>query len=445
MKIAIVGSGIAGMGAAWALHPRHEIVVYEREPRVGGHANTVEAPDPITGDTIPVDTGFIVFNEATYPNLIALFDRLGVAVERSNMSFAVSADGGRLEYNGNSLLTLFTHAANLLRPSHYRMIGDILRFYREAPSLLDGGQAPDVTLGDYLTRGGYGHGFLYHHLLPMGAAIWSATLAEMMRFPAHSFVRFFHNHGLLRTKGRPSWYTVTGGSRAYVRPLTAPFAERVRAGCPVADIRRTLAGVIVRDAQGHEDRFDAVVLASHADQSLAVLADATPEERSVLGAFRYERNRAVLHTDPALMPRRRRAWASWNYLTNGRFDDQAQVSVTYWMNLLQNIDRRAPLFVTLNPLRDPAPGSVIAAFDYDHPQFDHAAVAAQSRLPAIQGQRGTWFCGSYCGYGFHEDALAAGLAVAQALGAPRPWTVRDVSPAFANATPADPAFLTAAE
>ena len=444
MKIAIVGSGIAGLGAAWALHPHNEIVVYEREPRIGGHSNTVDAPDPVTGGTIPVDTGFIVFNEATYPNLIALFDRLGVPVERSNMSFAVSADNGRLEYNGNSLLTLFTHAANLLRPSHYRMIGDILRFYREAPSLLDAGKEPDVTLGDFLTRGGYGHGFLYHHLLPMGAAIWSATVAEMMRFPARSFVRFFHNHGLLRTKGRPPWYTVTGGSRAYVRRLTAPFADRVRPGCPVADIRRTAAGVIVRDARGNQDRFDAVVLAGHADQSLAVLADATPGERSVLGAFRYERNRAVLHTDPALMPRRQRAWASWNYLTNGRFDDQARVSVTYWMNLLQNIDRRAPLFVTLNPLRDPAPNSVIAAFDYDHPQFDHAAVDAQSRLASIQGQRGTWFCGSYCGYGFHEDALAAGLAVAQALGAPRPWSVRDVSPAFANATPADPAFQTAA-
>jgi predicted NAD/FAD-binding protein len=445
MRVAVVGSGIAGMGAAWSLNRRHEVVVYEREGRIGGHSNTVDAPGARAGETIPVDTGFIVFNEATYPNLIRLFETLGVPTEASNMSFAVSAGNGRLEYSGNNLLTLFSHAGNLVRPSHYRMIADILRFYREAPELLEKSAEEGLTLGDYLARGGYGHGFLYHHLLPMGAAIWSSTVAEMMRFPASSFVRFFHNHGLLKTKGRPQWHTVSGGSREYVRRITAPYADRIRLGCPATAVRRTPVGAYVRDAAGNEERFDAVVLAGHADQSLALLADATAEERSVLGAFRYETNRAILHADPGLMPKRRRAWASWNYLTNGKFDAEAKVSVTYWMNLLQNIDKAAPLFVSLNPLYEPAPGSAIAEFAYDHPQFDRAAVDAQARLPFVQGHGGVWFCGSYCGYGFHEDGLASGLAVAEALGAPRPWRVADVSPAFANATPVDPANLMAAE
>jgi predicted NAD/FAD-binding protein len=445
MRIAVVGTGIAGMGAAWALNRRHDITVYEAASRIGGHSNTVDAPGLHPGETIPVDTGFIVFNEATYPNLIRLFETLGVPTEPSNMSFAVSAGSGRLEYSGNNLLTLFSSARCFVRPSHYRMIRDILRFYREAPALLEDGAEEGLTLGDYLARGGYGHGFLYHHLLPMGAAIWSATVAEMMRFPASSFVRFFHNHGLLKTKGRPQWWTVSGGSREYVRRITAGYADRVRTGCPVVDVRRAPAGAIVRDATGGEERYEAVVLAGHADQSLAMLADADAEERSVLGAFRYEGNRAVLHTDAGLMPKRRRAWASWNYMTNGKFDAEAKVSVTYWMNLLQTIDRRAPLFVSLNPLHEPAAGSVIAEFAYDHPQFDQAAVDAQARLRLIQGRGGVWYCGSYCGYGFHEDGLASGLAVGEALGVPRPWDVADISPAFANATPVDPAYLMAAE
>lgn len=438
MRIAVIGAGITGMGAAWLLDQAgNDVVLWEKEGRLGGHSNTVDAPHP-NGGTVPVDTGFIVFNDLTYPNLIRLFERLEVPVEPSNMSFAVSADGGRLEYSGNSIGGLFAQRRNLLKPAHWGMIRDILRFYREAPSVLGGASdGHGGTLADFLAENRYGHAFVYDHLLPMGAAIWSATLQEMMRFPASSFVRFFVNHGLLEVRNRPQWRTVTGGSREYVRRLTAGLVAqgKLRHGAPVVAVERGADAVTVRDADGHAERFDQVVLACHADQALALLGDADPEERSVLGAFRFQPNRAVLHSDPALMPRRRRAWASWNYLADGARGQDARVSVSYWMNSLQNLDPAAPLFVSLNPLREPDPALTHAAFDYDHPQFDSAAVAAQGRIADIQGRRGTWFCGAWLGYGFHEDGLSAGLAVAEAMGARRPWTVEDMSPAGANARP----------
>ena len=445
MKIAVVGTGITGMAAAWLLDSRHEIVVYEQDHRIGGHSNTVDAPGRHGGESVGVDTGFIVFNDHTYPNLVQLFDHLGVATKPSTMSFAVSAGGGRLEYAGNSLVTLFAQARNLVRPSHYGMIRDILRFNREAPSLVAKPNDPEPTLGEYLTKNGYGRAFVINHLLPMGAAIWSATTDDMMRFPARSFVRFFSNHGLLRLKNRPQWRTVRGGSREYVSRLTADYADKIRRGSAVVSVHRTPVGAIVRDASGHEDRFDQVVLATHGDQALALLGDAAPEERAVLGAFRYNRNRAVLHTDPALMPRRRRVWSSWNYMARGEDGGDATVSVTYWMNRLQGLTTAEPLFVSLNPLAEPDPSRVIAEFDYDHPQFDQAAMAAQRSLPSIQGVRRTWFCGSYCGHGFHEDGLAAGLAAAEALGCPRPWDVAEVSPARYSVLPAGAPVMMAAE
>lgn len=436
MKIAIIGSGVSGLGAAWLLHRDHEVTIYEKESRIGGHAHTVEAN--FNGKTIPVDTGFIVFNDRNYPNLRGLFGQIDVPYQNSEMSFAVSIDGGRVEYGGGSVPQLFAQKRNLLRPRFGRMVYDILRFFREAPALLDGPADPSLSLGEYLRRKGYSEGFLYDHLLPMAAAIWSCPVETMLDFPAASFARFFHNHGLLTVTDRPQWMTVTGGSREYVDRLTAPFADRFRLGIAAVSVRRDASGVHVRDASGDESVYDQVIMASHADQSLSLLADADVRERTVLGAFRYQPNEAVLHCDTALMPNRRSIWSSWNYLAEGDAYDR-EVAVTYWMNLLQGIDPSCPLFVTLNPIRQPDPAKVFARIDYSHPVFDGPAMQAQTELSDIQGRRNVWFCGAWGGYGFHEDGLKSGIAVARALGASVPWdsTVEPASDAWlaGSATP----------
>jgi predicted NAD/FAD-binding protein len=430
VKVAVVGSGIAGLSAAWLLSQGHEVTVFEKDGRIGGHSHTVDVERADGRGTIAVDTGFIVYNQATYPNLCALFEHLDVATELTDMSFGVSVDGGRLEYSANSL---FAQRRNLLRPSYLFMLRDIVRFYRESPGVLADPSMEDVTLGEYLARRGYGVAFARDHLLPMGAAIWSAPMAEMAEFPIRSFVRFFANHGLLQIKDRPPWFTVSGGSREYVARLTAPFADRIRAGVAVRALERTPDAVRVATDAGAET-FDEVVLACHSDQALGLLADASEEERRVLSAIRYQPNRAVLHRDPSQMPRRTAAWSAWNYLADGVRDDRGRVAVTYWMNALQNLDRAEPLFVTLNPLVEPDPALVVRELAYDHPLFDRAAVAAQGEIGSIQGVRRTWFCGAWCGYGFHEDGIASGLAVAEALGRrPRPWTVVEKSNAGANA------------
>ncbi len=422
MRIAIVGTGISGLGAAWALDPHADITLYEAGGHVGGHSNTVDVE--AGGKRIPVDTGFIVYNEVNYPNLTRLFERLAVPTQASNMSFAASIDDGRFEYAG-SLAGFFVQSRNWARPRAWRMIRDILRFYREAPALLAETATPGLafagpSLGQYLRRGGYSDAFVRDHLGPMAAAIWSGSPGAMLDFPARSFVRFFANHGLLQVKGRPQWRTVTGGSREYVRRLTAGFAERIRLDTAVVALERTPVGVLLRDSTGRVERYDQVVLATHADQALDVLGPAAaPMERKLLGTFRYERNTAVLHQDERLMPRRRGVWSSWNYMASG--DDERTASVTYWMNRLQDLDSDVPLFLSLNPLRQPASDKVLGRFVYQHPQYDHAAIEAQAALPDIQGMDRVWFCGSYCGYGFHEDGLSAGLSVAAALGAEAPW------------------------
>lgn len=429
LNVAVIGTGVAGLSAAWLISKRHMVTVYEKDKHIGGHSNTVDAP--VGKAPVPVDTGFIVYNERNYPNLTALFEHLGVPTVDSDMSFAASLQGGRFEYSGTGLNGLFGQRRNVLKPRFWRLILDILRFYREAPAQLDALSRDGLSLGDFVERQNYSGTFIEDHVLPMGAAIWSTTVDEMRAYPAAAFVRFFESHGLLTMKDRPQWRTVAGGSREYVRRLSEPFRTRVRHDAAVA-IVRTPGGVSVRDGAGKVVDYDHVVIATHADEALRLLADPDERESRLLGAWRYTANRAVLHGDSALMPRRRRVWSSWNFIGGepGRGGDPATESlcVTYWMNRLQNLDPANPLFVTLNPIAEPEADKVHGSFAYTHPLFDQAALDSHCDLWSLQGRRRTWFCGSYFGYGFHEDALQSGLAVAEQLGeVRRPWTVPDES------------------
>ncbi|GAB0119665.1 NAD/FAD-binding protein [Acidisoma sp. 7E03] len=414
-RIAVIGAGIAGLSAAWLLAQRHDVTLYEKEPRLGGHSHTVEA------EGIPVDTGFIVYNEPAYPNLTALFHHLDVPTHPSDMSFSVSLDGGALEYAGSDLAGLFAQKRNLVNFRFYAMLRDLLRFYREAPAAARGTEMP---LRDLLRAGRYGRAFIEDHLYPMIAAVWSCPTAQAGDLPAAAFIRFCENHGLLKIAGRPVWRTVQGGSREYVRRLRAAFAGTVRIACGAVRVQRQAAGVLVRDAGRDSALFDDVVLACHADTALQLLADPREDERRTLGAFRYTCNEAWLHRDRAFMPSRRAAWASWNYL--GRRGGGGDVSVTYWMNRLQPLATERDLFVTLNP--DRPPRDALLHQSYEHPVFDVAALRAQQALWSLQGADRLWFCGAYFGAGFHEDGLQAGLAVAEALGGVRrPWQVASES------------------
>jgi len=425
LKVAIVGTGISGLSAAWLLSQRHDVTVYERADRIGGHSNTILAS--VGGRSIPVDTGFIVFNRRTYPNLTALFEFFKVPTQVSEMSFAVSINDGALEYSGSGLSGVFGQPRNLIRPRFWSMLSDLVRFYRQAPIDTDLTDDENFSLGDYLKMGKYGEAFRDDHLLPMASAIWSATPSEMLSYPAAAFIRFHDNHGLLQLTQRPAWETVVGGSRNYVERLTANFADRIRLDRGVREVRRINDGVIVTDTNGHSERYDHVVMASHADQSLKMLTDPSAGECDLLGEFRYSRNLAVLHTDKSFMPKRRAVWSSWNYL-GSRNTAQEGVCMTYWMNRLQNIESEKPLFVTLNPPRPPRAGTLLHSEIYDHPIFDAKAIAAQRRLWLLQGKQNTWFCGAYFGAGFHEDGLQAGLAVAEQLGeVRRPWQVPNES------------------
>ena len=420
LSIAVVGSGISGMSAAWLLSKNHRVTVYEKNDRIGGHSNTatVETASGMTA----VDTGFIVYNERNYPNLTALFEHLGVPTKPSDMSFSASLDDGRFEYSGSGLGGLFAQPRNLLRPRMWSMLRDLRRFYQQAPqdvAQLEG----TVTLGDYLEKNRYGRNFIHDHLLPMGAAIWSTPVDDMLDYPLEAFVRFCSNHGLLQLRDRPAWRTVSGGSREYVRRLTEPYAGQILLNTGVGSIQRMADGVRIEDRQGETRYFDHVVIAAHANEALNLLDDADSAERQLLGAFRYERNLAILHSDTRLMPRARKAWSSWNFL-GGRGHERDNVSVTYWMNRLQSLNTPTPLLVTLNPLHPPRDGSILRSYIYDHPLFDQAAIRAQRLLWNLQGARRTWYCGAYFGHGFHEDGLQAGLAVAEQLGGQsRPWKV----------------------
>ena len=430
-RFAVIGSGISGLSAAWLLSKRHDVVLYEREPRLGGHSNTVMA-DTSDGPT-PVDTGFIVFNDWTYPNLIALFEHLGVATHASDMGFAVSADNGGFEYSGGTLGGLFGQPGNIIRPRFWRMMRDLHRFYSTMPEKLHTGELEDISLGAVLDRDGYALSFQTDHLLPMAAAIWSGTVDGMREYPAAAFVRFFVNHGLFKYTGRPQWRSVIGGSKSYVAKISKGLDVRTSAG--VRAIHRAPDGVTITDQNGHNDRFDGVIMAAHADQTLAMMTDADDMERTILKPFSYQKNLAVLHTDPKLMPIRRRVWSSWNYLARPRMQtkdtlgrDETGLCVTYWMNNLQDLPTRDDLFVTLNPITPPDQAHILGTYQYDHPLFDNDTDAAQRELWRLQGHRRTWYCGSYFGAGFHEDGLQSGLAAAEsAADVRRPWSVENES------------------
>ncbi len=409
MKIAVVGSGISGMVAARRLAQRHEVTVFEAGSYLGGHTNTLEVEE--AGKTLAVDTGFIVFNEHTYPNFCALLLELEVSWKASEMSFSVRNEATGLEYNGTSTDGLFAQRLNALRPSFWRMIRDILRFYREAPAVLEG--RDDVTLGDFLERGRYSRAFIEDHLIPMGAAVWSARPELMRTFPLRFLVQFFHNHGFLQVDDRPQWLVVEGGSRSYVEPLMRPLMDRVQLDTPIERVRRVAGGVEVTPHGGAPLRFDRAVLATHSDTSLRMLVDATATEREVLSAFGYQQNEAVLHTDASLMPRKQRAWASWNYHVTDPPTDLS--TVTYWMNRLQGLEAERDYFVTLNRTEAIDPSKVLRTITYHHPIFTTATVAARQRHAEIDGVNGVHFCGAYWGYGFHEDGVNSALAVLRSM------------------------------
>lgn len=408
MKIAIIGTGIAGNVAAWHLCREHEISVFEANDYVGGHTHTHEIP--WQDEQYTVDTGFIVFNYKTYPHFTRLLRELDVPVQASPMSFSVKCEKTGLEYNGTSLNSLFAQRRNLLRPRFYRMLRDILRFNREAPALLD---QPDsaISLGEFLYRGGYSEQFIEHYLVPMGAAIWSADPLQMYRFPAQFFIRFFHNHGMLSVDERPQWYVIQGGSQAYVKKLTAPFADRIRMRTPIEAITRFPDHVSVKPRGQAPERFDAVFFATHSDQALHLLRDPSPQEQRILGAITYQENEAVLHTDSSILPQRRLAWAAWNYHILPRQQDR--VALTYNMNILQSIRAPVQFCVTLNNTRAIDPAKILKRLTYHHPVFSPAAVTAQAGQRSINGVNRTYYCGAYWRFGFHEDGVVSALNALQ--------------------------------
>ena len=419
-KIAVIGSGVAGLSAAWLLSQRHDVTIFEKADRLGGHSHTIDVP--VAGRKAAIDTGFIVYNPAAYPNLTALFDHLGVATQASEMSFGVSLDGGRLEYSGGTLAGLMAQPGNVLRPRFWSMLRDITRFYREAPQQLGVLERSGCTLGGFLEQHGFGAALAEDHLLPMSAAIWSAPEHAMRDYPAAAFVRFFINHGLLQIRGRPLWRTVTGGSRSYVNRIARSMRAAVRLNAGALTVERHRDHVDLVGA-GTRESFDDVVIATHADHALGLLAAPSPQERAVLETFRYAPNLCVTHKDASSMPRRRAAWSSWN-VTRCHPGSGGGVCVTYWMNRLQALDLPEDIFVTLNPSLIPRYSDILNTQIYEHPLFDARSLAAQKRLWSLQGCARTWFCGAYFGAGFHEDGLQAGLAVAEALGGvERPWRV----------------------
>ena len=415
MRIAVIGSGISGLGSAFLLKDSAEVHLFENANRIGGHSHTVDAG--FNAVKVPVDTGFIVYNPLNYPNLIELFAALDVPTQNTDMSFSVSLDAGSSEYEG-SLRGLLAQPSNLFKRRYWAMLKDLVRFYRTAPRHAYDGPITE-SLRDFIVRERYSAAFVEDHLLPMSAAIWSCTSNMMLDFPVRSFMRFLENHKLLNFIDRPQWRTVKGGSREYVKRIMAQLGDRVHLSTNITNVRRENEGVTL-SIEGQSDMwFDKVVMAAHADESLALLGDATPLEVEILSHFKFQDNKAVLHSDPSLMPKRKAAWAAWNYITGPQHD--GGLCLTYWMNRLQSIDPAYPLYETLNPHIEPDPKLVHGTYSYAHPIFDEGAVSAQSRLKEIQGANDIFFAGAWTGFGFHEDGLKSAIAIAKTLNVTIPW------------------------
>ncbi|MCR9093913.1 MAG: FAD-dependent oxidoreductase [bacterium] len=410
MKVAIIGSGISGLVCAHRLHRRHDVHVFERNDWIGGHTHTVDVP--FEGTTYSVDTGFIVYNERNYPHFSALLEELGVETQPTRMTFGFRSERTRLEYSGSSLRGLFAQRSNLVRPRFWSMLSEILRFFREAKALLASSQ-PERSLGEFLDAHGFGRDFQQEHLLPMGAAIWSCPPDQMRAFPAERFARFFANHGLLSLRDRPQWRVVSGGSARYVEKLTRPFLDRIRLGMPVQRVVRDAERVELIFGDGSVETFDSVVFACHSDEALGMLADASPLEKDVLGAIRYQPNDVVLHTDAKLLPRHAAARSAWNYHVPN--DPTEAATVTYDMNRLQGIEAPVDFLVTLNSSEEIDPEKVIGRYAYAHPVFDRDAIRVQRHQDGLGAERRSAFCGAYWGYGFHEDGVRSGLVAAEQI------------------------------
>ncbi|MCP4770695.1 MAG: FAD-dependent oxidoreductase [Planctomycetes bacterium] len=412
MKVAVIGSGISGLTAAWMLQTRHEVSIFEADDRLGGHTHTVKVAAGKQGEDLPVDTGFIVFNRRTYPTFCRLLEKLNVAARDSDMGFSVEMQSNKVAYHGRGFWGLFAQPWNLFRPAHWRMLRDLLRFYREAPALLTSEDSP--TLGEYLQTNGYSKVFLDEHLVPMAAAVWSTDPADILNFPARTLIQFFRNHGFLDVRNRPQWLTVKGGSRTYVDAIHAALRGPVFLSTPVLGLRREDGKVHLKTADG-EQEFDQVVVATHGDTALRMLTDASPLEREILTPFGFQANDVVLHQDSSLMPKAKRTWSAWNYFVPSR--GVVRATVTYWMNRLQGTVSAEPLLVTLNRSNEIDPQKVLGSFTYDHPIFSAEAVSSQDRHAEISGTSGIHFCGAYWRNGFHEDGAWSALRVAEELGA----------------------------
>lgn len=424
-RLAIIGTGISGLGCAHFLHRDFDLTLFERNHYVGGHSNTVTTPEPGTGRSLPIDTGFMVFNYETYPQLTRLFSALQVPVKKTDMSFSVRHEDTGLEFCGSSLNHLFAQRRNLFRPSFYRMLFQIDRFNREALAALEDPAIQWMTLAEYVQRRGYGRDFLELYLVPMSSAVWSTSPERMLLFPAHTLLRFFHNHGFLGLHTQHQWWTVDGGSREYVRRLSAPWRERILTDCPVRRVERKPDGVYVSTADGAVHQFEKVILATHGHEALALLDDPTGEERALLNEFHYQANVATLHTDPSVMPRTGRAWSAWNYALARDADGRLEPMTTYWMNKLQGVSDRENYFVTINRPDRVAAAHRLRTIAYEHPLFTLGAIQAQAEIPRLNqraaGTTETYYCGAWTRYGFHEDGFLSAVNLTRQLLGRDPW------------------------
>jgi len=415
MKIAIVGSGISGLGSAFLLNKKNEITVYEKNDYIGGHSRTIDLD--IDGKKIPVDTGFIVFNYRNYPNLSGLFEHIGVKVEKSDMSFGVSIDNGWLEYGTRRPLDIFAQKNNLLRIEFWKMLLDILKFNKTAIEYIES----DISLCECLDALGVGKWFREYYLLAMGGAIWSTPVNEMLDFPARTFVQFFDNHGLLTVNEQPQWYTVNGGSKEYVKLITKPFKNKIKLSCGVEKIVRTESDIEVHSTDGKAENYDQVILSCHSDQALKMLDSPTKDEKKILGAVKYQPNEMYLHSDTSFLQKNKNAWSSWVYLSEEKEDNNKSVCLSYWMNNLQPLGTEKPIIVTLNPDRKPDESLIYDRYTFEHPVFDGKAIEAQQNLDDIQGKDRIWYAGAWQRYGFHEDGLLSAVNIAKQLGVKIPW------------------------